>query len=254
MAWGIEKNGTFYPIFYTVGTYYEEQSEYGGEFAIVGTLTTPGINITNGTITTEELQINLTTKDGTFLGYFGQKGFALGDLIEGGLNVEGGYSIDFKNNSIINVDNMATSDNVSAFSAGSSGSDYLHVGKRDNTGFNLWASSSDINLKKNVKDTEVNAIETIKKIKHKQFDWKKDNKHQKVGYIAQEMQKIDENFVHYIKTGGKEDWQINVLSVLATATKAIQEQQEQIEQLKKENNFMQDLIKRIEKLENEQKG
>lgn len=254
MAWGIEKNGTFYPIFYTVGTYYEEQSEYGGEFAIVGTLTTPGINITNGTITTEELQINLTTKDGTFLGYFGQKGFALGDLIEGGLNVEGGYSIDFKNNSIINVDNMATSDNVSAFSAGSSGSDYLHVGKRDNTGFNLWASSSDINLKKNVKDTEVNAIETIKKIKHKQFDWKKDNKHQKVGYIAQEMQKIDENFVHYIKTGEKEDWQINVLSVLATATKAIQEQQEQIEQLKKENNLIQNLIKKIEKLENEQKG
>ena len=120
--------------------------------------------------------------------------------------------------------------------------------------YSYLETGSLISIKKNVKDTEVNAIETIKKIKHKQFDWKKDNKHQKVGYIAQEMQKIDENFVHYIKTGGKEDWQINVLSVLATATKAIQEQQEQIEQLKKENNFMQDLIKRIEKLENEQKG
>lgn len=234
MAWGIEKNGKFYPIFYTVGTYYEEQSEYGGEFAIVGSLITPGINITNGTITTDELQINLMTNDGISLGYFAQNSFALGDLIEGGLNVQGGYSIDFKNHSIINVDNMATSDNVSAFSAGSSGSDYLHVGRKSGNGFNLWASSSDVNLKKNIEDTEVNAIETIKKIKHKQFDWKKDNIHQNVGYIAQEMQKIDENFVHYIKNGEQEDWQINVLSVLATATKAIQEQQKQIEELQQE--------------------
>ena len=81
-----------------------------------------------------------------------------------------------------------------------------------------------------------NIFQERQKIKHKQFDWKKDNKHQKVGYIAQEMQKIDENFVHYIKTGEKEDWQINVLSVLATATKAIQEQQEQIELLQEEIN------------------
>ena len=53
------------------------------------------------------------------------------------------------------------------------------------------------------------------------------------------MQKIDDTFTHYnkFKTADgqeKEDWQINTLAVLATATKAIQEQQEQIEELKKE--------------------
>lgn len=38
MAWGIEKDGVFYPIFYTIGTYYDEGGEYGGAFVVAGDL------------------------------------------------------------------------------------------------------------------------------------------------------------------------------------------------------------------------
>ena len=36
MAWGIEKNGTFYPIFYTVATYQGENGESGGRLTAEG--------------------------------------------------------------------------------------------------------------------------------------------------------------------------------------------------------------------------
>lgn len=95
------------------------------------------------------------------------------------------------------------------------------------TGSNI---QSDERLKKNIKDTSSNALDIINKINHKEFDWIKDNKHTNIGYIAQELEKIDENFV--IKEN--ETYYVNLLPILATTTKAIQEQQKQIEQLQKE--------------------
>lgn len=114
----------------------------------------------------------------------------------------------------------------------------------------VYASNSDKNLKKNIKNSSVKAIEIIKKIRHVAFNWKSDNKYQKIGYIAQEMQEIDKNFIRYNKFKTpegeeKEDWQINTLAVLATATKAIQEQQEQIENLKAIINKQQEQINQI---------
>ena len=98
----------------------------------------------------------------------------------------------------------------------------------------VYIDVSDGRLKSNIKETEEKAIEKIKKIKHFEFDWS-ENKHENIGYIAQEMKKIDENFVN-----GSEDnyYQINTLSVLATCTKAIQEQNEVIEELRNQNSFL----------------
>ena len=83
---------------------------------------------------------------------------------------------------------------------------------------------------------------------HKEFDKKDDGKHYNIGYIAQDMEKIDPNFVIVRpKTENTEErYYINELPIIATLTKAIQEQQEQIEQ---QNNLIQILIERIEKLE-----
>lgn len=122
----------------------------------------------------------------------------------------------------------------------------------------VYANNSDKNLKKNIKETKINALDIINKIRHVEFDWKDNNIHNDIGYIAQEMKDINENFVHYqkidLKDGTqKENWQINTLSVLATTTKAIQEQQDEIEKLqakdKEKDNIIQSLIKRIETLE-----
>lgn len=98
--------------------------------------------------------------------------------------------------------------------------------------------SSDIRIKNNIKDSSESAIDIINKIHHKEFDKKDDNTHYKIGYIAQEMEQIDKNFVIKKQAnkekGIEERYYINQLPILATATKAIQEQQAQIEELKKE--------------------
>lgn len=98
--------------------------------------------------------------------------------------------------------------------------------------------SSDIRIKSNIKDSSESAIDIINKIHHKEFDKKDDNTHYKIGYIAQEMEQIDKNFVIKKQAnkekGIEERYYMNQLPILATATKAIQEQQKQIEELKKE--------------------
>lgn len=116
------------------------------------------------------------------------------------------------------------------------------------TGSNI---QSDRRLKKNIKNSKTNAIDIIKQIKHREFDWRKDNKHIKTGYIAQELEKIDPNFVI------KQDdiYYIDFLNIISTSTKAIQEQQKLIEKLqendKKKDKLISDLTTRLEKLEKE---
>lgn len=122
---------------------------------------------------------------------------------------------------------------------------------------NVYANniSSDKRIKKNIKDSKISALDIIKQIKHKEFDKKDDGKHYKIGYIAQDMEKIDPNFVIIRpKTEETEErYYINELPLIATLSKAIQEQQEQIEQLKKNDgerdNLIKTLIEKIEKLE-----
>lgn len=116
------------------------------------------------------------------------------------------------------------------------------------TGSNI---QSDRRLKKNIKNSKTRAIDIIKQIKHREFDWKKDNKHIETGYIAQELEKIDKNFV--IKQD--DTYYIDFLNIISTSTKAIQEQQELIEKLqendKKKDKLISELTKRLEKLEKE---
>ena len=124
---------------------------------------------------------------------------------------------------------------------------------------NVYANniSSDRRIKKNIKKCSQSALEIIKKIKHKQFDKEDDGKHYDIGYIAQEMEMLDPNFViiRPQKDNIEERYYINELPIIATATKAIQEQQEMIEQLqekdKQKDKEIDKLIKRIETLEKE---
>ena len=104
------------------------------------------------------------------------------------------------------------------------------------------ASLSDERLKKNIKESNINAIDEIKKIKHYSFDWKENNKHINNGYIAQELEKIDKDLVIKNKDE-KALYQIDILNLLSLTTKAIQEQQEQIESLQKQVSELEEMIK-----------
>lgn len=109
--------------------------------------------------------------------------------------------------------------------------------------------SSDIRIKSNIKDSSESAIDIINKIHHKEFDKKDDNTHYKIGYIAQEMEQIDKNFVVKKQAnkekGIEERYYMNQLPILATATKAIQEQQEMIEKLENRIKEIEDKLNEI---------
>lgn len=84
---------------------------------------------------------------------------------------------------------------------------------------------SDIRLKDNVKDSEINALEVVNKMKVRQFDWKKGG-HQNIGFVADELEEIDPNLAlggGYDENGEMDVKQINTSYLLNYAIKAIQE-------------------------------
>ncbi len=108
-------------------------------------------------------------------------------------------------------------------------------------GRQVLTDTSDGRLKNNIKNSEISGINRIKEIKHRQFNWNKDNKYESIGYIAQELEEIDENYVvknpQYDEKGNIIDniYQVNSLPIIATATKAIAELTEKLEE--KENTI-----------------
>ena len=85
-------------------------------------------------------------------------------------------------------------------------------------------------------DNETKRLDIINKFQHKQFDKKDDGKHYNIGYIAQDMEQIDPNFViKREKTENLEDrYYINELPIIATLSKAVQELSQQVEKLQDE--------------------
>lgn len=121
---------------------------------------------------------------------------------------------------------------------------------------NIYADniSSDERLKNNIQDSETNATENLNKFKIKSFDWKKDDSHIKTGFIAQQLEEIDEDYVlkkpEYNEKKEIKDYRyyINELPILATLVKGFQEQQQVIESL---NNTIEEMKKEINNLKRE---
>ena len=106
------------------------------------------------------------------------------------------------------------------------GRDYLIVETPTNTYRVPTAQNSDIRLKENLKETKVKALDYIEKIKFKSFDWKdKTLGEEKLGVIAQELEKIEPSFVSKLgDIGGKEGHYVLELSTLCIySLKSIQE-------------------------------
>ena len=108
----------------------------------------------------------------------------------------------------------------------------------------LQVSSSDSKLKTNIKDTEVNdAISFINKIHLHSFDWKTDDTHQPIGFVADELEELDER----LSVGGNSDKVdknglpidpkcVNTFYLQGYEVKAIQELSNKVDTLEKENN------------------
>lgn len=89
-------------------------------------------------------------------------------------------------------------------------------------GVDVWAS--DVKLKKNIEDTNVSALDTVNQFKHRQFNWKSDDSFTKIGYVAQELQALDEDFVFSVKQeDGSEILHPQTSVIIPYLSKAIQE-------------------------------
>lgn len=161
-------------------------------------------------------------------------------------NNEGTYTMDFGMNKLV-ADNVINSPTTMQIIS----DDYLaSFFNKDGTQLTLYKESSDRRLKKNIKETTKNALDCIRQIKHFTYTWKNSNEKVDIGYVAQELEKVNKNFIRkrtYKTQEGKEDYdiQINTTNLLALVTKSIQEQQDEIEALKKEI----EILKRGEKNE-----
>jgi hypothetical protein len=104
---------------------------------------------------------------------------------------------------------------------------------------NVAVSSSDIRLKQNVDDCEVDALELIKAIKMHQFEWKNTGEKQKIGFIADELEQLDPRLA--MGGGWKDSNTMSIKSVdtfylLGYLVKAVQELSIEVESLRRETN------------------
>lgn len=85
--------------------------------------------------------------------------------------------------------------------------------------------TSDIRLKKNIKNSKIKALEAVELMQVRQFNWK-NGWHQDIGFVADELEEIDPNLTlggGYDENGEMDIKQINAPYLLNYAIKAIQE-------------------------------
>lgn len=127
----------------------------------------------------------------------------------------------------------------------SNGQRYLFI--EDNNGVQ-WSAQlaqvSDGRLKKNIKSTNFSALEKLNQIKFRQFDWKDSGTHQNLGYIAQELEKIDENLViklPYMNGDEEEEtytYSINNNNMITYLVKAVTELSKKVDEQQEQIDFL----------------
>lgn len=128
---------------------------------------------------------------------------------------------------------------------------YLHISSFEDGAFGINMWRSDGRLKKNISESELDALDLILQIPHRQFDWKKGELHEQIGFISQEMESIFPGFVLKVpqkdKNGEVYDHvqQIDPTRLLPVVTRSIQQLNEKIEKQQKTIERQQALIDRI---------
>ena len=101
----------------------------------------------------------------------------------------------------------------------------------------IAVSSSDIRLKKDITDSQVDALEVINRVKLREFTWKDDGVRQKIGVVVDELEELDP----LLSVGGGEDENgepiyksVNNLLMISYLTKAVQQLSAQVDSLQNE--------------------
>lgn len=148
------------------------------------------------------------------------------------------------------IASAASNNSRVAFLQGASGNKIsirAQYGKSDFSSATFTASSSDIRLKEDVKDSSVNALSKIMQMQIREFNWKQTGVHQELGCVADELELIDPLLT--VGGGYDDDGTMNIKSIdtLLLSEYAIKG----IQELYKQNKHQQ---KRIEYLESQLKN
>lgn len=109
-------------------------------------------------------------------------------------------------------------------------------------GISIWAS--DGRMKANIQPTQVSALDEIARFKHRAFQWKDGGHFEKIGYIAQELEQIDPDYVERIPqkdmNGNVLDYrlQINEHRIIPLLTKAMQELAAENKELRRQIQYI----------------
>ena len=113
---------------------------------------------------------------------------------------------------------------------------------------------SDQRLKANIKPTKINALDTLNSIEMVEFNWRKDNKFEKIGAIAQQVQSVDKDLVVHDmddKQTYNDYLRINYYDTIPYLIKAVQELSEENTNLKSQ---LKEMNKKLNKLEDKING
>ena len=119
---------------------------------------------------------------------------------------------------------------------------------KNNGTFRVQVNASDGRLKKNIKNTSITALDVINSIKHREFNWKNSEYFQELGYIAQELEQVNEKFITKVPQIDEEGntidylYQVSDKDIMPYVTKALQElykiQQDNRNELEKQKELL----------------
>lgn len=103
--------------------------------------------------------------------------------------------------------------------------------------FYIAITSSDEMLKDNIADTAEQALSQVNAIRHRSFTWKEGAVKEKLGYVAQELERINARWVDHVPQPDGEDMvQPRIDRIVPYLSKAIQELSARIDELERKVN------------------
>jgi len=151
--------------------------------------------------------------------------------ISGGITMNGGTTVNLATNNNAGAVNIGTLGNRTITMGVNSGSSKIVLDAVDVILTNGMTASSDIRLKENFEPLN-NALELVSQLNGLYYTWKKDagtDKPRKLGFIAQEVEKV---IPELVKTDSEGMKSVDYVSVVPVLVEALKHQQKQIDELK----------------------
>ena len=151
--------------------------------------------------------------------------------VAGGLTMTSGGTVNLATNNNTSAVNISTLGNRTTTIGMNSGTSKVVIDSIDVQITNGFTTTSDIRLKENFEPMS-NALELVSQLNGTYYTWKKDagtDRPRKLGFIAQEVEKI---IPELVKTDSEGMKSVDYVSVVPVLVEAIKNQQKQINELK----------------------